>query len=263
MDLHLHGRVAAVAAASAGLGFGSAMNLAQEGCRLGICSRRPDKLEAAAQEIRDATGVEVLAIPLDMSEKDAPARFVNAVHEHYGQLDIVVANAGGPPSGLFADMTDEQWEAATQTNLLATVRLFRAALGPLAQSDQPRLLAITSMSAKQPVERLVLSNATRAGVHGVIKTLSREIAEQGITVNAVCPGVIRTDRITELASQSAQQLGISLEEAFERRSATIPMGRLGDPMEFGAAVTFLCSKQAAYISGIALPVDGGLLAGMP
>ena len=263
MNLHLDNRVAAVAASSAGLGYATALTLAQEGCRVAICSRGEDKLNAAARSIHEETGVKVLAIALDMSEPEAPAEFVEQTAAHFGQLDIVVANAGGPPSGNFANMTDEQWMLATQQNMLSTVRMFRAALPHVQQSDQGRLIAVTSISAKQPLEGLVLSNATRAGVHGVVKTLSREIAETGVTVNAVCPGVTRTDRVTELAEQEAEREKIPVDEAFERRAASVPMGRIGEPMEFGAAVAFLCSQQAAFISGVALPVDGGFLAGLP
>ncbi len=263
MDLHLTNRVAAVAASSAGLGYASALTLAQEGCRVAICGRRPEKLKAAAQAIYAETGVDVFAMELDISQPDAPARFIAATAEHFGQLDIVVANAGGPPSGTFVDMSDTQWQGAVDANLLGTVRLFREALPHLRQSNQPRLIAITSISAKQPLENLVLSNATRAGVHGLVKTLSREIAATGITVNAVCPGITKTDRITELSQQRADREGISLDEAYAQQAASVPMGRMGDPMEFGAAVTFLASKQAAFISGVALPVDGGFLAGLP
>ena len=263
MNLNLENRVAAVAAGSAGLGFASALTLAQEGCKVGICARRPEKLEEAAQAIRDQTGAEVFALSLDMSDKAAPRRFVAEVAAHFGQLDILVANAGGPPSGPFDQMTDDQWEVAVQQNMLSTTRMFHEALPHVVKSDQGRLIAITSVSAKQPIESLVLSNATRAAVHGVVKTLSQEIAAKGVTVNAVCPGVTRTDRITQLAQQAADRDGISLEEAFEARAASVPMGRLGEAMEFGAAVTFLCSKQAAFISGVALLVDGGQFAGLP
>ncbi|MBP7961133.1 MAG: SDR family oxidoreductase [Caldilineaceae bacterium] len=263
MNLHLQNRVAAVAGASGGLGYACALTLAQEGCRVGICARRADKLAAAALAIRDATGAEVFAIALDMSEAGAPRRFIQSVAEHFGQLDMVVANAGGPPSGPFATMSDDQWRYAVDLNLLSTVSMFHEALPHVTASDQGRLIAITSISAKQPLENLVLSNATRAGVHGLVKTLSREIAATGTTVNAVCPGLTRTDRLTELAQQMADQQGITLEEAFAKRSAGVPLGRLGDPMEFGAAVAYLCSKQAAFISGVALPVDGGFLTGLP
>lgn len=263
MDFQLKGKVAAVAAGSAGLGFGSAYNLAQEGCKIGICGRRPEKLADAAAQIRNETGAEVETFTIDLSAPGAPSEFVDSVAAHFGQLDILVANAGGPPSGRFENMTDEQWEAAVQLNLLGTVRMFSAALPHVRQSDQGRLVAITSLSAKQPIENLVLSNATRSGVHGLVKTLSKEVALDGVTVNAVCPGVIRTDRITQLAQQTADQQGITLEEAYEKRGSTIPMGRLGDPMEFGAAVAFLCSKQAAYITGSAIAVDGGMFGGLP
>lgn len=263
MDLHLQDRVAAVAGASAGLGFASALTLAQEGCNVAICGRRPDKLAEAATRIQTETEVEVLAVPMDMGTPTGPGDFIQQTVQHFGQLDIAVANAGGPPSGLFAAKTDEEWEYAVQLNLLSAVRMFRAALETIQQSDQGRLVAITSVSAKHPLENMVLSNATRAGVHGVVKTLSREVAATGITVNAVCPGVTKTDRLEELAQQEADQTGITVEEAHANRAATVPMGRLGDPMEFGAAVTFLCSRQAAFISGVGLTVDGGFMAGMP
>lgn len=263
MNLHLDQRVAAVAAASAGLGYASALTLAQEGCRVGICARTPERLAQAAESITAQTGMEVLALPLDMSEPDAPGAFVQQVAEHFGRLDIVVANAGGPPSGPFAQMNEEQWALAVEMNLLSTARMFRTALPWVQQSDQGRLIAVTSISAKQPLENMVLSNATRAGVHGLVKTLSREIAKSGVTVNAVCPGITKTDRITELSSQTAQREGITLEEAYARQAASVPMGRMGDPMEFGAAVAFLASKQAAFISGVALPVDGAFIAGLP
>ncbi len=263
MDLHLQDRIAAVAGASAGLGFASALTLAREGCNVAICGRRPDKLEDAASRIRIETEVEVLAIPTDMGTSSGPVNFIQQTVQHFSGLDIAVANAGGPPSGFFTAKSDVEWEYAVQLNLLSTVRMFRAALEAIGQSDQGRLVAITSVSAKHPLENMVLSNATRAGVHGVIKTLSREVAASGITVNAVCPGVTRTDRLEELAQQEADQTGITVSEAHAKRAATVPMGRLGDPMEFGAAVAFLCSKQAAFISGVGLTVDGGFAAGMP
>ncbi len=263
MNLNLTKRVAAVAASSAGLGYASALTLAQEGCRIAMCARRPEKLEAAAQSIRDETGVDVLTVPMDMSDPNSPGHFINLTVGYFGQLDIIVANAGGPPSGPFTDMDDADWALAVDRNLMSAVRIFRAGLPHVLESDQGRLVAITSFSAKQPLLNMVLSNATRAAVHGMVKTLSKEIAASGVTVNAVLPGIIRTDRITELAQQAAERNGTTLNEEFAAFAATIPMGRLGDPMEFGAAVAFLCSQQAAFISGIALPVDGNILAGLP
>lgn len=263
MDLNLKGRAAAVAAASAGLGFASALTLAQEGCRVAICARNEDRLQAAADRIREETGSEVLALVADMSDAEAPGAFIQAAADRFGGLDIVVANAGGPPSGEFADKTDSEWALALQLNLMSAVRLFRSALPHVTASDQGRLVAITSVSAKHPMESMVLSNATRTGVHGVLKTLSMELAATGTTVNAVCPGVTKTDRLDELAQQAADQKGITVEEAFAERAATVPLGRLGDPMEFGAAVTFLCSRQAGFITGIGLAVDGGFTGALP
>ena len=263
MDLHLKDRVAAVAGASAGLGFASALTLAQEGCRVAICSRGGERLDKAAQSIRDQTGSEVIAIAMDVSQPAGARQFIRQVVDHFKRLDIVVANSGGPPSGQFSQMTDEQWLQGVQGNLLSTVAMFSEALPTVQKSDQGRLIAITSISAKQPLPNLVLSNAARAGVHGVVKTLSREIAATGVTVNAVCPGNIQTDRQIELAQQAAKREGITVEQALAGRASTIPIGRLGDPMEFGAAVTYLCSRQASFISGVALLVDGGQYAALP
>jgi 3-oxoacyl-[acyl-carrier protein] reductase len=263
MDLHLQDRIAAVGGASSGLGYASALTLAREGCRVAICARKADRLEKAAQSIREETGQEVLVLPIDVSQPAGARQFIRQTVEHFGRLDIVVANSGGPPSGTFAQMTDEQWLQAVQGNLLSTVAMFHEALPTVQKSDHGRLIAITSISAKQPLPGLVLSNAARAGVHGVVKTLSREIASTGVTVNAVCPGNIQTPRQIELAEQAAKREGISVEQALGSRASATPMGRLGDPMEFGAAVTFLCSKQAAFISGVALLVDGGQFAALP
>ena len=263
MDFNLRNRVAAVAASSAGLGFASALTLAQEGCNVAICGRRPDKLQQAAERIRSQTRVDVLAVPIDMGMSDGPGNFVQEAYDHFGRLDIAVANAGDPPSGPFADKTDEEWNSAVQLNLLSTVRMFRAALDYIRQSDQGRLVAITSISAKHPLENRVLSNAVRVGVHGVVKTLSREVAAEGITVNVVCPGYTRTELLMEMAEQEAGWTAKDVDEILGKWAATIPMERLGNPLELGAAVTFLCSRQAAFISGISLPVDGGYMAVLP
>jgi 3-oxoacyl-[acyl-carrier protein] reductase len=263
MDYHLKGRVAAVGGASAGLGYATALTLAQEGCRVVICSRNEDRINAAAQRIQEQTGTEVHALALDLNDPAAAREFVRQAQARFDQLDIVVSNTGGPPSGTFAQMTDAQWNSAIQSLLMCTVAMFGEALPFVQKSDQGRLIAITSLSAKQPLPNLVLSNAARAAIHGVIKTLSKEIAPTGVTVNAVCPGTVLTDRQTELAQFAANKQGVSLEEALKQRAAAVPMGRMGDPMEFAAAVAFLCSKGAGFITGSALAVDGGAFAGLP
>lgn len=263
MDLNLKGRVAAVAASSAGLGFACAYSLATEGCKVAIGARNQERLDKAAARIRNETGVEVLAASIDMSKPCGPAEFIDTAANHFGSLDIAIANAGDLPSGRFEAIGNDKWEMAFQMSLQSTVRLFRAAIPHLLLSRQGRLLAISSISAKQPVENLLLSNAMRAGVHGTVKTLSREIAQSGVTVNAICPGFFQTDGVNELASREAEQKGIDFEEVQARWAATIPMGRLGNPMEVGAAAAFLCSQQAAFITGIALLVDGGLYEGTP
>ena len=238
MDLNLKGRAAAVAAASAGLGFASALTLAREGCRVAICARNEDRLQAAADRIREETGSEVMAWL-----RTCPTRGSGGFIRRHGSLVASIAGASrGPPSGS-CGQADTEWALALQLNLMSAVRLFRSALPQVTASDQGRLVAITSVSAKHPMESMVLSNATRTGVHGVIKTLSMELAATGTTVNAVCPGVTKTDRLDELAQQAADQKGITVEEAFAERAATVPLGRLGDPMEFGAAVAFLSAGR--------------------
>ncbi len=263
MDLHLQHRVAAVAASSTGLGFASALTLAREGCHVALCGRRQDKLAESAHSIRAETGVDVFTVAIDMGTAAGPGTFVQRTFEHFGRLDFAVANAGDPPSGPFADKSDAEWDYAVQLNLMSTVRMFRAALDYVRQSDQGRLVAITSISAKHPLENRVLSNAVRVGVHGVVKTLSREVAAQGVTVNVVCPGYTRTELLAEMAAKEADRTGVMVDDVYDRWAATIPMERLGNPRELGAAVAFLCSQQAAFISGISLPVDGGYMAGLP
>lgn len=263
MNFHLENRVAAVAGASSGLGFATAMVLAQERCRVAICGRNRESLEKAAKEITNKTNKEVLIIIADVGITKDARDFIEKTAKHFGQLDIVVANAGGPPSGKFIDFDENDWRKALEQNFLSTVTMFRTALPFVTKSDQGRLIAITSIAAKQPIDNLILSNASRVAVHGLVKTLSKEVASTGVTVNVVCPGITKTRRIEELAKQTAEREKISYEKTLAHWSDGIPMGRLADPMEFAAAVTFLCSKQAAFITGIALPVDGGWLAGVP
>ena len=263
MNFNLQNRVAAVAASSAGLGFATALTLAREGCHVTICGRRPDKLTEAVERIRAETHVEVLAMPVDMGTADGPVNFVQRAFDHFGRLDIAVANAGDPPSGPFAAKTDQEWDYAVQLNLLSTIRMFRAALAHVRNSDQGRLIALTSISAKHPLGNRVLSNAVRVGVHGVVKTLSREVTHEGITVNVVCPGYTRTELLAEMAEHEAERTGMTVDGIYANWAAAIPMERLGHPLELGAAVAFLCSQQAAFISGISLPVDGGYMAALP
>lgn len=257
MDLGLNGRVAAVAAASKGLGKAVARQLAAEGARVAICSRDSERIHTAAAELHQETGVEIWPIVADVSTLSGCQRFIAETAEHFGQLDILVTNAGGPPSGPALDMTDEQWQLAINLNLLSTVRMVYAALPHLQRSEQGRVIAITSISAKQPLENMVLSNTTRAGVLGFIKTLANELGHTGVTFNAVLPGWTRTARVDELLTNFARLRQTSLEEVTAGITASIPAGRMGTVTEFAAVVAFIASGQGGYLNGVALTIDGG------
>lgn len=257
MDLGLNGRIAAVAAASQGLGKAVAWQLAAEGARVAICSRNSNRINSAAAEIQQATGSEVWPIVADVSTPQGCQLFIDETVAHFGQLDILVTNAGGPPSGPSLSMTDEQWLAAIDLNLLSTVRMVYAAIPHLQQSDQGRVVAITSISAKQPLENMILSNTTRAGVLGFMKTLANELGHTGITFNAVLPGWTHTARVDELLHNMAELRQATLEEVTAKITASIPVGRMGSVEEFAAAVTFIVSRKGGYLNGVALNIDGG------
>ncbi len=259
MDLLLNGRVAAVAASSKGLGMAVARELLHEGAQVAICSRDQARIEAAAAELRKTTGGNVLPVTADLTTLDGCRHFIQTTVMHYGgRLDILVTNAGGPPSGPVESFDDAAWQAALQLNLLSTVRMVAEALPYLKQSDQGRVIAITSISAKQPLNNLVLSNVTRAGVIGYIKSLANELGHTGVTFNAVLPGWTRTARVSELLATLASARGITSQEVEAGITAAIPAGRMARPDEFAAVVAFLASGRAGYLNGVALQIDGGL-----
>jgi 3-oxoacyl-[acyl-carrier protein] reductase len=262
MDLGLKDRVALVAAASKGLGKATALELAREGCDVAIVSRNADVLDATAAEIREATGRRVLVVPADVGDEAAVERLVQVVLAEYGRIDVLVNNAGGPPPGTFTDVSDEDWLHAVQLNLMSAVRLTRLVLPGMRERRWGRIINITSVSVKQPMPTLILSNAVRVGVVAMAKTLAGQVAGEGITVNNVCPGSILTDRITQLTQADAQREGISFDEALARRAAAIPMGRIGLPEELAALIAFLASERAAYITGTTIQVDGGAFNGL-
>ncbi|HET8907101.1 MAG TPA: SDR family oxidoreductase [Ktedonobacterales bacterium] len=263
MDLGLSGRVALVTAASRGLGLASAKALAADGASLLICARGPLRLDEAAREIRAAsTGVQVETMTLDVSSPDAATQLVGHVREKFGRLDVLVNNAGGPPPGSFSSVSDGDWEKTVQITLMSVVRLVREALPLLQASGQGRIVNLLSTSVKQPIDGLILSNALRAAVVGMAKTLSKEVGSSGITVNNVLPGIILTDRQRELRGADAARRGISFEQAIEEAGRGLPLGRVGQPGEVGALVAFLASKQAAYITGTSIQIDGGMIAGV-
>ncbi len=257
MDLQLQDKVACVTGASSGLGLAVARLLAAEGARVAIVARRPDPLKAAAERIHQETGAEVLPITADVTFPIACQRAVNAAAAHFGGLDILIANAGGPPAGVFEDLSDEQWQQAVNLNLMSSVRLARAAIPHLKQRGGGRIIVIASLSARQPLPNLILSNSIRAGILGLTKSLANELAPFGILVNAVCPGWTETERVQYLLADRAQRQNITREQAAAAIVSDIPLRRMAQPEEFAAPVVFLASPRASFITGIALQIDGG------
>lgn len=262
MDLGLTGKIALVTAASKGLGKGIALQLAKEGAEVVINSRSQEALEAAAREIAQASGREPLVVAGSVSDAATAERLVAAATERFGRIDILVNNAGGPPPGMFDDMTDEQWRQAVDLLLLSTVRLTRAVLPGMRERRWGRIINSTSISVKQPISGLLLSNSVRTAVIGLAKTLSQEVARDGITVNNLLPGSIYTDRIEQLNTATAKRTGKSAAEVRQAAEDDIPVGRYGKVEEYAAAAAFLASEQASYITGVSLLVDGGVYRGL-
>lgn len=247
MDLGIEGRTAAVAAASAGLGFASASALAAEGVRVAVCGRDRGRIDDAAARIGgDAIGVEV-----DVGTPDGATRFVAEATEALGNLDILVTNAGGPPAGTFASTDLEAYEPALALNLLSVVAMCKAAVPAMQARRWGRVVAITSISVRQPIESLILSNTARSGATGFLKTLAREVAGDGVTVNSVQPGLHGTDRLTQLYGGDTSSA-----------ARGIPAGFVGQPEDFGTIVAFLCSEPAKFLTGAAINIDGGAYAGL-
>ncbi len=257
MDLGLKNKVALVTASSRGLGRAVAEELAAEGASLIICSRKQEAIDRVAQEIQTPTGSKVFGVGADVSNADDVARLVNAGIEQFGRIDILVTNAGGPPAGPFESFTLEQWEAATRLLLHSAIELARHVLPGMKERRWGRILNITSIAVKQPVDNLILSNSLRAAVTGFARTLANEVAQSGITVNNIMPGYTRTERVEELSRMMAEKEGITPEEFVARWEQEIPMRRIGTPSEFAALAAFLVSERASYITGTSVPVDGG------
>ena len=262
MDLGLNDKIALVAASSRGLGKAVALRLAQEGAQVTICARGEHDLAMAASEMQEATGRRVLAIPADIADPASAPALVEATLEEFGRLDILVTNAGGPPPGEFLDFTAQDWEQAAHLTLMSAVRLCYAAAPVMKEQGRGSILAMTSITTKQPLTNLVLSNSLRLGVTGLVKTLADELAPYGIRVNALCPGWTRTARVDQLLEDRAQRNHTSPEEEAARIAADIPLGRMGSPEEFAAAAAFLVSEAASFINGVSLLIDGGMYRGV-
>ena len=254
-------RVALVCAASKGLGRASAEALARDGFHVAICARGGEALEATADAIRH-TGGDVLSIQADVSRAEDVDRVVSATIDWFGGLDVLVTNTGGPPSGPFVSFDDNAWTTAIDSLLLSVVRLSRAVIPHMQKRGGGRIINVTSISVKQPIEGLVLSNALRSAVTSLAKTLALELAPHNILVNCVAPGYTRTDRVVELSQQAAGREGTTADVIEQRTIAKIPLGRMGEPKEFGDVVAFLASPAASYISGVTIPVDGGWTRGL-
>lgn len=261
MDLGLKGKYALVTGASRGLGYATAYKLAEEGCLVAINSRSEKSISAAAEKITSDTGIAALPIPGDVSQAKMPDKIVQQAVKEFGGLDILVTNSGGPPSGKFDNLDDQTWIMATELNFLSHVRLIRAALPHLLNSQTASVLTITSNSVKQPIPNLVLSNSVRAATVGLTKTLALELGAEGIRFNSILPAWIKTERIYQLMSDRAELNETSLEEEMARQAEASPFGRMGTPEEFANVAAFLLSPAASYITGVMMTVDGGMYRG--
>jgi 3-oxoacyl-[acyl-carrier protein] reductase len=257
MDLGLRGKVAVVAASSKGLGKASALALAREGARVTICARTEADLEAAAQQIRTETDAEVLAVPADLTRAEDIKNVVARTIDEFGGVDVLVNNSGGPKVGKFGDLADDDWRQAFEVVTLNFVRFVREVTPYMRQKHWGRIIGIQSISVKEPVESIDLSNGIRPGIAGLMKAIMPDLARHGITINLVLPGMFLTSRIRPGLGDNAGPLGEKVQEELAPLAATIPLGRLGDPIELGHLVAFLASEQASYITGAVYEVDGG------
>lgn len=257
MDLGIAGRTALVGGSSAGLGFAAAMELAKEGAKVVVNSRSSESVDQACTRIREATGADVLGVAANLTIPDEVERLVREASEYFGAVDILVTNTGGPPGGSFESHSAEVWRDAIAQNFESVLNVCRAVLPGMKERTWGRIINITSISVKQPVAGLILSNSLRAGVTGFARTLANEVAASGITVNNVLPGYTATERLNELANKLSQMNDSSPDDERARWAAEIPMNRLGHPDELAALITFLASERAGYITAQSIAVDGG------
>jgi 3-oxoacyl-[acyl-carrier protein] reductase len=261
MDLKLKGLRALVTGSSKGLGYATALGLAREGCRPVINSRDQVRVSAAAAQITAETNINALGLVGDLADPDVPARLVNEAARLLGGLDILITNAGGPPSGAFEVLGEADWQKAVDLTLMSHVRLIKAALPFLRKSKAASVLTITSYSVKQPIPNLVLSNSIRAATVGLTKSLALELGQDGIRFNSILPAWTNTERVVDLMTFRAKQNGTTVKKEMALQSRDSPLGRMGNPEEFANAAVFLVSPAASYITGALLAVDGGMIKG--
>jgi len=261
MDLQLNEKIVLVTGASRGLGFATASTLAREGCRVAVNSRSEENVNAAVEKIAAETGAQVVGLPGDVSDPSVPEKLIAQTVETFGSLDLLVTNAGGPPPGPFESFDEDTWQQAVDLSFMSHVRLIRAALPYLRKSDVASVLTVTSMSVKQPIVNLVLSNSVRAATVGLTKTLALELGKDGIRFNSILPAWTETERVISLMTARAGANKTTVQEESAKQAAESPFGRMGSPEEFANAAVFLLSPAASFITGMMLTVDGGMYKG--
>ena len=259
MNLHLKDKVVLITASSKGIGKAAAELFLNEGGKVVICSSNSDNLKIAADELKSITGNEPLTGICDLNKPEDLTKIVKLAKEEFGKIDILVNNCGGPAPGMFDDLNDDKWQHAVEQVLMSVVRLTREVLPGMKSNNWGRIINITSLSVKQPVDNLMLSNSLRSAVTAFAKTLSNEIGKNNITVNNVAPGYTLTSRLHELAENRAEDKGLSKEEILEEMASGVPMKRLADPLEVASMIIYLASEQAGYITGQTISVDGGVI----
>lgn len=262
MNYGIEGKVAFVGGSSQGLGRACAAALAEEGARVAVCGRRGDVLEAAVGTLREKTGREFLAVRADLAKAEELERALAETRSALGEIDILVTNTGGPRPGRFGDLQEKDWDHAYELLLKSAIRAVAAVLPGMRQRKWGRVIGITSVSVKEPIDTLVLSNVFRSGVTSLYKTLARDHAKEGVTFNTVLPGLTDTERLRQLYGAQAQGKGVSVDEFMAKMSQGLPLGRLNHPDELGRLVAFLASDVAAGITGTSIQVDGGQIRGL-
>jgi 3-oxoacyl-[acyl-carrier protein] reductase len=262
MDLGLKGRGVIVAASSQGIGLAAAESFAREGAQVAMCARNESTLREAADTIRSETGAEVYAAPLDVTDSARVQHFVEDVAKRFGRIDVCVTNAGGPPAKNFLSISADEWRKAVELNFLSVVHLAKAVIPHMQRHRWGRIITITSVTVKQPVAELIMSNAVRAAVVGLVKSLSNEFGKDGILVNNVAPGYTATERLQELAGVRALAAGTTPEQIYQSWAAEIPLRRLGEPKDIADTILWLASERAAYVTGQTILADGGIYRGL-